>query len=298
MTADDILRDILALHPLSPGAEGRLPVRNLGFISCAHRVDIRHVPFYSPCIILVLSGRKHIFAGGESWSAQAGECLTAPAPTSYDIRNEPAGGGRPYRALIIPFSAAHLKTLLESHHLRAETHTQAVRVLKYDRRAELLMAIRHYLHTENDERLLNHRVMEILLILSGIDARVLSYVLSDPRWSERVRAILATDLARGWEFEDVAARLATSPSTLRRHLRKEDTGFREVLNELRLGSALMQLLQTGHPVHRIAYECGYQSVSRFTSNFHKRFGLPPTRFRESVAAGEHDLTVSEQPPST
>jgi AraC-like DNA-binding protein len=87
-------------------------------------------------------------------------------------------------------------------------------------------------------------------------------------------------------------RLATSESALRRHLKLENTGYRELLQEMRLTTALIQLMQTTQPVYQIAYDCGYQSVSRFTSNFHRRFGLPPRAFRDSVEGSEQNLAVS------
>ena len=60
----------------------------------------------------------------------------------------------------------------------------------------------------------------------------------------------------------------------------------------------MQLLQTSSPVYQIAYDCGYQSVSRFTSNFRKRFGLPPTAIRASMEETGHMLAVTGHGPTT
>lgn len=109
-------------------------------------------------------------------------------------------------------------------------------------------------------------------------------------WGGRVRALLSSDLAQPWDISNVCGQLAATESTLRRNLRREDTSFREILQDLRLTTALMQLLQTSYPIHRIAYDCGYQSVSRFTSNFHKRFGVPPSQVRNAVNESEHILT--------
>ncbi len=159
----------------------------------------------------------------------------------------------------------------------------------------LTASIRHYLESPDEPRLFDHRLIEILLVLVEKDARLMSYLLNTQSWSQKVRAILSSDLAHEWELNEVCQRLATSESTLRRQLQTEGTGFRELLYELRLGTALIQLLQTSAPVYQIAYACGYQSVSRFTSNFRKRFGLPPTEFRQSAAAKEQLLAVSGHP---
>lgn len=96
---DDILALIDKISSGSGNPNGKTPIQSFGFISCASRVHIRHVPFYDPCVILVLSGRKLI----GTMACEAGNAITVPAPASYDLRNEPDARGGRYRALIIPF---------------------------------------------------------------------------------------------------------------------------------------------------------------------------------------------------
>lgn len=278
------------------GANRKSPLKDLGFISCASAVHIRHVPFYDPCLILVLSGRKILFDGDAKVSAEAGTLLAVPGPSSFDLRNEPDPRTKQYSALVIPFKLELLERLTRSHNLLHEVQRQSVGILKYAPDDMLYSSIQHYLTTAGNARLLSHRLMEILLILATQKPELLSYALEQPTWSRRVRAMLAADLAQAWDIGTVCQRLATTESTLRRHLKREDTSFRELLYELRLATALMQLLQTSLPVYRIAYDCGYQSVSRFTSNFRKRFGLPPKALRASVSGTEQNLVASGRSP--
>jgi AraC-like DNA-binding protein len=278
------------------GANRKSSLKDLGFISCASAVHIRHVPFYDPCLILVLSGRKILFDGDAKLSAEAGTLLAVPGPSSFDLKNEPDSRTKKYSALIIPFKLELLERLTRSHNLLHEVQRQSVGILKYAPDDTLYSSIKHYLTTVGNARLLSHRLMEILLILATQKPDLLSYALEQPTWSRRVRAMLAADLAQAWDIGTVCQRLATTESTLRRHLKREDTSFRELLYELRLATALMQLLQTSLPVYRIAYDCGYQSVSRFTSNFRKRFGLPPKELRASVSGTEQNLAASGQSP--
>jgi AraC-like DNA-binding protein len=292
------MKEIVDLIDSLGSAEGipdrKSPLRDLGYISCARTLHIRHVPFYEPCLILVLSGRKVLFDGGRESSGEAGDLLAVPGPASFDLRNEPDAKSGRYRALIIPFKPDHLERLTRSHNLLHEVRQESVGVLAFSPEETLYASIRHYLTTVGNARLLSHRLMEILLVLATRKPALLSFALQRKKWSQRVRAILAADVARAWEIADVCARLATAESTLRRHLKREDTSFRDLLYELRLTTALMQLLQTSLPVYRIAYDCGYQSVSRFTSNFHKRFGLPPKALRASVSGSEQSLTATAQ----
>lgn len=271
--------------------DGKRPVQDLGFISCAHAIDLKHVPFYEPCLILVLSGRKMLFLGEHSVCVEAGDLATVPGPSSVDLRNEPDPLSKRYTALIIPFKAEHLQRLVRSHNLLYEVKRVAG-VLKFSPDETLYASIDHYLTTVGNPRLLSHRLMEILLLLVTKNPALLSYSLQKASWGQRVRAVIAADLAHAWDLTQVCERLATTESTLRRNLKREDLSFRALIQELRLSTALMQLLQTSAPIYRIAYDCGYQSVSRFSANFHKRFGVPPKQFRESVSESGRTLNVS------
>lgn len=283
------------VESLVSDADEKRPLRDLGFISCARAVTLKHVPFYEPCLILVLSGRKVLFQEGRSIAIEAGCIATIPAPCSIDLRNEPAAHGKRYTALIIPFKIEHLERLMRSHNLLYEVKREGAGVLKFDADETLYASIRHYLTTVGNSRLLGHRLIEILLLLATKNAALLSYSLHRESWSQRVRAVLSTDLAHAWDLKQVCMRLTTTESTLRRHLKREDTSFRALMQDLRLSTALAQLLQTSYPIYRIAYDCGYQSVSRFTANFHKRFGVPPKQFRDAASESEYSLTGSGQP---
>ncbi len=290
----EVLSLVESLRSKENGANQKSPLKDLGFISCAGSVHIKHVPFYDPCLILVLSGRKVLFDGDRQESCGAGQVVAVPGPSSFDIRNEPDPKLKQYSALIIPFKRDLLERLTRSHNLLHEVQQEPVGVLKFIPDDTLYASIKHYLTTTGGARLLSHRLMEILLILATQKPALLSYALQRKSWSQRVRAVLAADLSLAWDIEQVCQRLATTESTLRRNLKREGTSFREVLYELRLSTALMQLLQTTLPIYRIAYDCGYQSVSRFTSNFHKRFGLPPKELRASMSAQEQIVAVSGQ----
>lgn len=283
------LLDSLASKPHSQ--DGKTPIPGYGFISSASRVDIRHVPFYTPCIIFVLSGRKLI----GKLVCEAGNALTVPAPASYDLRNEPDTRSGRYRALIIPFEHEDLDRLRTAHSIEPLRQPVPIGPLHYEADINLVEAVKHYLKNHANASLRKHRLLEILLILANKDRRLLAYPLVQENWAQRVRACLATDLAQAWSMGEVCKRLATSESALRRNLQRETTSFRELLQDLRLSTALSQLLQTSLPIYQIAHDCGYQSVSRFTSNFHKRFGIPPSALRVEMSESEQNLAVCEHP---
>lgn len=267
-------------------AEGKTPIGGLGLYACVRTLDIRHVPFDGPCLILVLAGRKVVYTPAGLVTAAAGELLAVPGPAGFDLRNEPDARQGVYRALVIPFGQAQLDRLVALHGVPAAAAGMAG-LLRYGRDAELLDGIRRYLAAPGRPRLAEHRLLELLLLLAEADPRLLAFRLARPEWRGRVHAVLAADLAREWTLAEVCRRLAVGESTLRRHLRTEGTGFRALLREARLGTALYRLQQTAWPVQRIAFDCGYQSVSRFTANFRARFGLTPSELRAAMAENGH-----------
>lgn len=273
-----------------PNISGKSPLKDLGYLSCTNTVNIKHVPIYDPCLTLVFAGQKVVYDAGQAFTCDTGNLIALPGPASYDLCNKPDPGKKIYKALLIPFKADLLEKLARSHNLLHEIQKGAVKPIVYAEDDTLTRTIKHYLTTLNDRKLQNHRLMEILLILASRDSRLLSYGLIQTQWSARVRTVLSTEIAKAWNINDVCKQLATTESTLRRNLKQESTSFREILYELRLASALIQLLQTNDPIYLIAYNCGYQSVSRFISNFHKRFGIPPKEFR--IAAGENEQNLT------
>lgn len=210
----------------------------------------------------------------------AGGALAVPAPSSYHMANDPDPVTGCYKSLVFSFDAADIEYV--RCYLGTPAFHPATRdIVTYGFDAATLAGLEHYLGSQNEESVARilHRKREILLILAERNPALLSLATGDASWAQKVRAVLATDPAAAWSIEDVCARLAVTESTLRRHLRREGSGFREVLGEFRLSNALMAILMSDEPIYRIAYDNGFQSVPRFTDNFRKRFRLTPTQVR-------------------
>jgi AraC family transcriptional regulator, transcriptional activator of the genes for pyochelin and ferripyochelin receptors len=58
----------------------------------------------------------------------------------------------------------------------------------------------------------------------------------------------------------------------------------EALLERRLGEARQQLISTDLPVGLIGYRSGYHNNASFSRAFSRRFGVPPSNFRSTLAA--------------
>lgn len=81
-------------------------------------------------------------------------------------------------------------------------------------------------------------------------------------------------------LDEMAARHAMSRRTLIRKLKEEGSSYQELLDEVRRELAAWYLLETTHPVERIAEKLGYQDPSNFSRTFQRWFGTTPLRMRK------------------
>lgn len=100
-------------------------------------------------------------------------------------------------------------------------------------------------------------------------------------WLEQLLTELERDESFAPNYEQLAARLNMSLSTLRRRF-KQETGqpLHDYLLHRRLLKARTLLDETDLPVKEIAEQLGYRDVYFFTRQFHRHLGLPPATFRK------------------
>jgi AraC-like DNA-binding protein len=104
--------------------------------------------------------------------------------------------------------------------------------------------------------------------------------------SARVQQVLLH--SRG-DFPDIAAvsaQLHMSESTLRRRLRQEGSGFRPLLDQVRLHLASQYLRETDLPVAEIGRLLGFDDVTNFRRAFGRWSGTTPSQMRLSRVAGK------------
>ncbi|WP_061238922.1 AraC family transcriptional regulator [Ectopseudomonas composti] len=98
-------------------------------------------------------------------------------------------------------------------------------------------------------------------------------------WLERVRQLLAAQMAEPPGLENLAQQMHCSPRTLRRHLQELGTSYQGLLDELRFERAKTLLGEEQWPVCRIAEVLGFSETASFRHAFQRWSGVPPSRFR-------------------
>jgi AraC-like DNA-binding protein len=81
-------------------------------------------------------------------------------------------------------------------------------------------------------------------------------------------------------LERIAKIAKMSPNAFSRYFKiNSGAGFIEYLNRVRTNKACYLLRETEYPVHDIAMECGFASISNFNKQFRKTEGISPREFR-------------------
>ena len=95
----------------------------------------------------------------------------------------------------------------------------------------------------------------------------------------RVRQVLLQDIANCPNFETVAKLLRTTPRTLRRQLRAQNTSFRELIDELRAHVAIKYLRDTDMTSEDIAVALGFSDAANFRHAFRRWTKESPSMFK-------------------
>lgn len=110
-------------------------------------------------------------------------------------------------------------------------------------------------------------------------------LITRPRYQtsvgEQVRRMVRAGLRRGDvpNADQLAARLAMSPQTLRRRLAEEGTSAREIAEEVRRDAAIAALVDGSESVADLSERLGYSEQSTFTRAFRKWTGSTPAAYR-------------------
>lgn len=98
--------------------------------------------------------------------------------------------------------------------------------------------------------------------------------------SGKVERIIGFDIARRWYLRDIAEKMYTSESLIKKKLQDEKTCFSKILLASRMSMArrLLELRQI--PLPMIAEKCGYSSTSYFINTFRQYYGITPHQFAQ------------------
>lgn len=256
----------------------------LGINRCVAIQSLTHMSFGVPTLMMSVVGKKVITTEDQVFTARPGHIFILPEGVSFDVQNVPDQKKGRYLGLSIQFGPATMSMFRDLYGSRFDDwdlspHWQVGANSKTIASVEAWITwIRRF---PADQVQVRHRMVELLLLLAeqGIAGNLILTVHHS--WRKRLRQLFILDPARPWRIADACHRLGSSESTLRRNLRVEETGFRELLEEVRLEHGIGLVMSTNMQITQISFACGYQSQSRFAQRFKLRFSMSPIELRNT-----------------
>ncbi|WP_290866518.1 AraC family transcriptional regulator [Aquabacterium sp.] len=105
---------------------------------------------------------------------------------------------------------------------------------------------------------------------------------NEDSWTVKLRRRLRSALgSETWPvFEELAAELGTTPTTLRRRLEAEGNSFQDIKDQLRSDLAINLLCHSAQSIDDIGAQLGFQDASAFHRAFKRWNGLQPGEYRQ------------------
>jgi AraC-like DNA-binding protein len=237
-----------------------------------------------PMVCLVVQGSKHVTMGSQGFPFSAGDSLliTADVPIVSQITR--ASVAAPYYSLVLELDLAVIAELaLEIGGARladeapirvdptdGEVADAALRLMKLLDRPASLPVLQSQLVREMHYWLLAGK--------HGSAIRRLGWPEGHVRRVARAVAVLRAEFAQVVPVERLAAVAGMSSSSFHQHFRAVTSlSPLQFQKQLRLIEARRMMLSEGASASSAAFAVGYESVSQFTREYGRMFGLPPVQ---------------------
>lgn len=266
-----------------PAGIAQTPIPGLAVIRSFTPTGLVHA-ISRPLICLVLQGAKQVTMGNQCLTFNAGDSLliTADVPTVGQITL--ATEAAPYLSLVVDLDPALIAELImqmsagpADDHLPVqfeptdpEVADAALRLMQLLERPAALPV----LHAQ--------RVRELhywlLIGRHGAAIRRLGWPDGHTRRVARAVAVLRDEFRQPLPVDRLAAIAGMSPSSFHHHFRAVTSlSPLQFQKQLRLIEARRLMTAEGMAASSAAFAVGYESVSQFTREYARMFGLPPAR---------------------
>lgn len=261
----------------------RTPIPGLSTIRAMAPSELQYA-ISRPLVCLVLQGTKHVTMGKKAFTFGAGDSLliTADVPTVSQIKR--ASAAAPYLSLVLDLDPAVIAGLTAEMKAMRAVDTAPVRAERTD--AEVIDAALRMMRLLDRPAsvsvLGSHLVRELhywlLVGRHGAAIRRLGWPDGHVRRVARAVAVLRAEFARSLSVERLASVAGMSPSSFHQHFRAVTSlSPLQFQKQLRLIEARRLMLSEGVSASSAASAVGYESVSQFTREYGRMFGLPPVR---------------------
>lgn len=237
-----------------------------------------------PLVALVLQGSKRLTMGSSTFDYGAGESLliTADVPTVSQITR--ANISVPYFSVVVDLDPSVIETLVVDMDSTPFTSDTPIRVDPTEAEvADAALRLLRLLDRPASVPVLQPQLIRELhfWLLSGRHGGAIrSLGVTDSRAQRIARAValIRENFAKHFGVEQLAAAAGMSVSSFHEHFRTVTSLTPlQFQKQLRLIEARRMMLAEGEMISNAAYAVGYESVTQFTREYSRTFGLPPAR---------------------
>jgi AraC-like DNA-binding protein len=237
-----------------------------------------------PLVALVVQGSKHVSMGTQNFAFSAGDSLliAADVPTVSQITR--ASSAAPYYSLVLELDPAVIAELAVEMTAALAPDSPAVRVGPTDAQvADAALRLMRLLDHPASVPVLQAQLVRemhywLLTGRHGGSIRQLGWPDGHGQRVARAIAVLRAEFARPLPVERLAAVAGMSPSSFYQHFRAVTSlSPLQFQKQLRLIEARRLMVSKGVSASSAAFAVGYESVSQFTREYCRLFGLPPVR---------------------
>ncbi len=278
----EVVRDYLDQHA-DPDGLAQTPIPGLTIIRTLQPSGLDYA-ITRPLACLVLQGGKQVMTGARTFTFSAGDSLliTADVPTVSQIIE--ASPEAPYISLVIDLNPALLTELMEEMKSAPSTDEAPIRIEPTDAEvAEAALRLMRLLGRPASAAVLHASLVRELhyWLLAGRHGSAISRLGWPDGHAQRIaRAVkvLRTEFTQPLPVEHLAAVAGMSTSSFHQHFRNQTSLTPlQFQKQLRLIEARRLMLGEGATASSAAFAVGYESVSQFSREYRRLFGLPPAK---------------------
>jgi AraC-like DNA-binding protein len=242
-----------------------------------------------PLVCLVLQGNKQVVMGTETFAFKAGDSLliTADVPTVSQITR--ASVASPYLSLVLDLEPVVIADLTVQMREVPVADGAPVRVEPTDAEvADAALRLMRLLERPASVPVLHAQLVRelhywLLAGRHGAAIRRLGWPEGHAQRVARAVAVLRAEFMRPLPVDRLAAAAGMSASSFHHHFRAVTSlSPKQFQKQLRLIEARRLMMSEGISASSAAFAVGYESVSQFTREYSRMFGLPPIKDAKAV----------------
>ncbi|CAH2402750.1 AraC family transcriptional regulator [Mesorhizobium ventifaucium] len=283
----DAVRRYAEAHADGNGV-AQTPIPGLTLIRQTAPTELQYA-INKPLVAMVLQGSKRVAMGPSTFDFGAGESLliTADVPTVSQITR--ANISVPYFSVVVDLDPAVIESLVVDMGSIPFTAGTPVRVDPTEAvAADSALRLMGLLDRPASLPVLQSQLIRELhfWLLSGRHGgaiRNLGVTNSHAQRVARAVALIRADFAKPIGVEQLAEAANMSLSSFHEHFRAVTSLTPlQFQKQLKLIEARRMMLADGEMISNAAYAVGYESVTQFTREYGRMFGMPPARDRKAA----------------